>query len=246
MGSGTGKPHREKKTEIIIAAGGGDAGQMLSDAVIHEGMIATTVTFARARALINRHVFDLMILDAVVRAEDALRLCRQIRAVSTIPIIAVVAQGREDIILAAFESGADDCVSSPFGTREMIARIRSVLRRASHDRAVHSLPKAFRFNRWRLDSWQRTLRRPDGTVVDVTAAEFDLLVVFCQNPGRILSREELLASTHAGLAGPIERSIDVHISRLRHKIEDDPHNPTLIKTVRMGGYFFAAIVETDG
>ncbi|NEK37266.1 response regulator [Rhizobium leguminosarum] len=245
MGSGTGKPHREKKTEIVIAAGGGD-GQMLSEAIVHEGMIATTVTCARARALINRHVFDLMILDAVVRAEDALRLCRQIRAVSTIPIIAVVAQGREDIILAAFESGADDCVSSPFGTREMIARIRSVLRRASHDRAVNSLPKAFRFNGWRVDSWLRTLRRPDGTVVDVTAAEFDLLVVFCQNPGRILSREELLGSTHAGLAGPIERSIDVHISRLRHKIEDNPRDPTLVKTVRMGGYFFAAVVEADG
>lgn len=247
MGSGTEKPHREKKTEIIIAAGGADAGQMLSEAVIHEGMMATTVTFgARARALISRRHFDLMILDAVVRAEDALHLCRQIRTLSTIPIIAVVAQGREDIVLAAFESGADDCVSSPFGTREMIARIRSLLRRASHDRTAHSLPKPLRFNGWRLDSWQRTLRRPDGTVVDVTAAEFDLLVVFCQNPGRILSREELLASTHAGLAGPIERSIDVHISRLRHKIEDNPRDPTLVKTVRMGGYFFAAIVETDG
>ncbi|TAU79648.1 response regulator transcription factor (plasmid) [Rhizobium leguminosarum] len=247
MGSGTGKPHREKKTEIMIAAAGGDVGQTLADAVIHEGMMATTVTFgARARALTGRHRFDLMILDAVVRPEDALHLCRQIRTLSTIPIIAVVAQGREDIILAAFESGADDCVSSPFGTREMIARIRSVLRRASHDRAMHSLPKPFRFNGWRLDTWQRTLRRPDGAVVNVTAAEFDLLVVFCQNPGRILSREELLSSTHAGLAGPIERSIDVHISRLRHKIEDNPHNPSLVKTVRMGGYFFAAVVETDG
>jgi two-component system OmpR family response regulator len=247
VGSGTEKQHREKKTEIMIAAGGGNVEQRLSDAVIHEGMMATTVAFgARARALISRHRFDLMILDAVVRAEDALHLCRQIRTLSTIPIIAVVAQGREDIILAAFESGADDCISSPFGTREVIARIRSVLRRASQDRAVNSLPKALRFNGWRVDSWQRTLRRPDGTVVDVTAAEFDLLVVFCQNPGRILSRDELLASTHAGLAGPIERSIDVHISRLRHKIEDNPHNPTLIKTVRMGGYFFAAVVETDG
>ncbi|MGR8965608.1 response regulator transcription factor (plasmid) [Rhizobium leguminosarum] len=245
MGSGTGKARREKTTEIMIADGGGDFERTLADAVIHEGMMATIAHGPRALALIRMRAFDLVILDAVVGTEDALHICRQIRAGSTVPVIAVVAEGREDVVLAAFESGADDCVSSPFGIREMLARIRSVLRRASYGRASHSLPKPFKFNGWHLDPWHRILSRPDGTVVDVTAAEFDLLVAFCRNPGRILSREELLASTHAGLAGPIERSIDVHISRLRQKIEDSPRNPTLIKTVRMGGYVFAAIVETD-
>lgn len=230
----------------MIADGGGDFERALSDAITHNGMIATTVSHdTRARALLRRRAFDLVILDAVARAEDSLRLCRQIRAVSTIPIIAVVPDGREDIVLEAFESGADDCVSSPFGFREMLARIRSMLRRESYGRAVQSLPRPFRFNGWRLDPWQRTLSQPDGIVVDLTAAEFELLLAFCRNPGRILSREELLASTHAGLAGPIERSVDVHISRLRQKIEENPRNPTLVKTVRLGGYFFAAIVEAD-
>lgn len=246
MGSGTGKARREKRAEVMIAHGGGDFVRTLSDAVTHDGMMVTTVVHGpRAHALIRRRAFDLVILDAVVRVEDTLRLCRQIRTGSTVPIIAVVPEGREDIVLAAFESGADDCVSSPFGFREVLARIRSVLRRASYGHAVHSLPKPFRFNGWYLDPWLRTLSQPDGTAVDVTAAEFDLLVAFCRNPGRILSREELLASTHAGIAGPVERSIDVHVSRLRKKIEDNPRNPTLVKTVRMGGYFFAAIVETD-
>lgn len=103
--------------------------------------------------------------------------------------------------------------------------------------------RPLRFDGWRLDPLRRQLHDPRNTRISLTTAEFDLLLAFCRNPGRVLSREELLTLTHAGLAGPVERSVDVHVSRIREKIETDPHEPALLKTVRLGGYMFTARVE---
>ena len=144
--------------------------------------------------------------------------------------------------IIGLEIGADDYVTKPFNSRELLARIRALLRR-TRPPAATPRPGPIGFNGWRLYPSERQLISPDGARITTTGAEFDLLLAFCQNPGRILTREQLLDLTHAGLAGPIERSIDVHVSRIRQKIEPDPRDPSLIKTVRLGGYVFTASVE---
>ena len=153
---------------------------------------------------------------------------------------------KEDVDrIVGLEIGADDYMTKPFNPRELVARIRALLRRAHSDpnlRAVRTQPLCFAG--WRINPAARELQSPDGVGVALTSAEFDVLVAFCRNPGKILSREQLLELTHGGLAGPIERSIDVHVSRIRQKIEPDPRDPSLIKTVRLGGYIFTPTVET--
>jgi two-component system OmpR family response regulator len=146
--------------------------------------------------------------------------------------------------IVGLEIGADDYVTKPFNSRELVARIRALLRRAqSGVRGGADRVPPLRFAGWRIDPAARQLCDPDGVQVTLTSAEFDLLLAFCNRPGRILSREQLLDLTHGGTAGPIERSIDVHVSRIRQKIEPDPREPALIKTVRLGGYVFTPIVE---
>jgi two-component system OmpR family response regulator len=146
--------------------------------------------------------------------------------------------------VVGLEIGADDYISKPFSARELIARVRALLRRAGTDQSAPQ-PKSetLAFLGWKIDPGTRRLRDPRGVKVQLTSTEFDLLLALCRNPNRILSREQLLELTHSGLAGPIERSVDVHISRIRQKIEIDPAEPDLIKTVRLGGYIFTAPVE---
>jgi two-component system OmpR family response regulator len=154
---------------------------------------------------------------------------------------------KEDVDrIVGLEIGADDYVTKPFNSRELVARIRALLRRAQGE--AGPAPGRLRrlcFAGWRIEPTARQLHDPDGVRVAMTSAEFDLLLAFCQNPGRILSREQLLDLTHGGLAGPVERSIDVHVSRLRQKIEPNPRDPLLIKTVRLGGYVFTPVVEYE-
>lgn len=194
-------------------------------------------------AMLDRHPFDLVLLDIMLPGEDGLSLCRRIRGDRTVPIILLTAIDEEVDRILGLEMGADDYITKPFSTREVIARIRSVLRRTLQNPDGSDRKRVLRFNGWRIDPIRRQLHNPDAVRVGTTTTEFDLLLAFCRNPGRILSREELLTLTHAGLAGPIERSVDVHISRLRHKLEDNPKEPALIKTVRLGGYVFTAAVE---
>lgn len=186
---------------------------------------------------------DLVLLDIMLPGEDGLSICRRIRTNSAIPIIMLTALTEEIERVVGLEVGADDYVGKPFSTRELVARIRALLRRSSGDQrfSLASL-EVLNFDGWEIDSSSRQLRNPHGTQVQMTSAEFDLLLALCRNPNRVLSREQLLELTHSGLAGPVERSVDVHISRIRQKIERDPHDPVLIKTVRLGGYIFAARV----
>ena len=187
---------------------------------------------------------DLVLLDVMLPGEDGLSICRRIRTTSAIPIIMLTALSEEMERVVGLEVGADDYVGKPFSTRELIARIRALLRRSGGDQRFSlASSQVLVFDGWEIDPATRQVRNPRGVHVQLTSAEFDLLLAFCRNANRVLSREQLLELTHGGLAGPIERSVDVHVSRIRQKIERNPHDPALIKTVRLGGYIFTGKVS---
>jgi two-component system, OmpR family, response regulator len=199
------------------------------------------------RVMVDRRV-DLLILDVMLPGEDGLSLCRKVRAESETPIIMLTARGEDVDRIVGLEMGADDYLAKPFNPRELLARIHAVLRRqAFGQNASRAEPAtALGFAGWRIDVRLRELRNPDGARVVMTSAEFDLLQTFCERPGRVLSRDVLLDFTHGRNAGSFERSIDVLVSRIRRKIEPDPREASLIKTVRSGGYVFTPRVEIIG
>src|SRR6266566_4536025 len=167
------------------------------------------------------------------------------RAESQTPIIMLTARGEDVDRILGLEMGADDYLAKPFNPRELLARINAVLRRqaAAYTASAIDGAIALAFLGWRIDFRLRELRNPAGARVAMTSAEFDLLRTFCERPGRVLSRDSLLDLTQGRNAGSFERSIDVLVSRIRRKIEPDPLDPTMIKTVRSGGYMFTPRVE---
>ncbi|MFA6267631.1 MAG: response regulator [Pseudolabrys sp.] len=188
---------------------------------------------------------DLIVLDLMLPGEDGLRICKRLRGHSQVPIIMLTAKGDDIDRILGLEMGADDYLTKPFNPRELLARIRAILRRAT---AANITPAGggagpLGFLGWRINRRRRELHNPQGARVVITDAEFALLQALCERPGRVLSRDQLLDVTQGRSAGEFERSIDVLISRLRRKIEDDPRNPAIIKTVRSGGYMFAPAVE---
>ncbi len=197
-------------------------------------------------AALSEGRFDLVVLDVMMPGEDGLSICRRLRAQGAMPIILLTALGEETDRIVGLEMGADDYLPKPFNPRELEARIKAVLRRAGA--AVETADggragRTLRFNGWSLSLTARELRDPGGALVSLTGGEFELLAVLAERPQRVLSRDRLLNLTRGRDAGPFDRSIDVQLSRLRRKIETDPKNPALIKTVRNGGYVFAAEVE---
>lgn len=187
---------------------------------------------------------DLIVLDLMLPGEDGLAICRRLRTTSSVPIIMLTALGEEMDRVVGLELGADDYMAKPFSPRELLARIRAVLRRPSnpHDGAAVAA-RAYRFGGWRVDPGSRQVHSPDGVRVMLTGAEFDLLVAFCERPRRVLTRDQLLDLTQGRSAGPFDRSIDTLVSRIRQKIEPDPKDPTFIVTVRLGGYMFTPEVS---
>src|SRR5712671_5862070 len=206
----------------------------------------TTATDGRemTRAMTDHRV-DLLILDVMLPGEDGLSLCRRVRAESQTPIIMLTARGEDVDRIVGLEMGADDYLAKPFNPRELLARINAVLRRQAAGRTASAIEgaTALAFLGWRIDIRLREVRDPAGARVAMTSAEFDLLQAFCERPGRVLSRDSLLDLTQGRSAGSFERSIDVLVSRIRRKIEPDPQNASLIKTVRSGGYLFTPTVH---
>jgi two-component system OmpR family response regulator len=188
---------------------------------------------------------DLVVLDLMLPGEDGLSLCRRLRMTSRLPVVMLTAKGEEIDRIIGIEMGADDYISKPFNPRELLARIRAVLRRTSltGSYAGDAGARSMTFQNWRLNCIERTLSNPEGSQVALTSAEFDLLQALCERAGRTLSRDQLIDITQGRAAGAFERSIDVLISRVRRKIERNPHRPELIKTVRSGGYIFTPVVE---
>ena len=195
---------------------------------------------AAARALLKSDRADVALIDVHMPGEDGLSLARHLREHHAgLAIVMLTSASTVVDRIVGLEVGADEYITKPFSPREVVARIRSILRRASYGLAAGDRPVPLRFDGWRIDPIRRQVHDPANTRVALTTTEFDLLLAFCSNPGRVITREELLTLPHSGLAGPIERSVDVHIRRLRQKIEADASDPVLLRTVRLGGYLFA-------
>jgi two-component system OmpR family response regulator len=197
------------------------------------------------RALRDSRI-DLIVLDVMLPAEDGFSICRRLRASSNLPIIMLTAKGEEIDRIIGLELGADDYLTKPFNPRELVARIRAVLRRGIADTVDGDRSGLLLiFDEWRLNPNVRQLHDPNGARVALTGAEFDLLLVFCVRPRRVLSRDQLIDLTQGRTAAPFERSIDVLVSRLRQKMEKDPKDPVLIQTIRSGGYMFSPAVARE-
>lgn len=191
---------------------------------------------------------DLVILDLMLPGEDGLTLARALRQESTVGIIILTGRGEIVDRIIGLEMGADDYLPKPFHLRELLARVKSVLRRASsrsmENQAVSPRSKA-RFAGWNLDLSSRELLSPSGKEVRLTTGEFDLLAAFVNNANQVLTRDRLLDLARNREGGPFDRTIDVQVGRLRRKLEEDPQRPTMIKTVRGTGYIFTPPVEVN-
>jgi len=190
---------------------------------------------------------DILVLDLMLPGDDGLTLCRNLRARSSLPVIMLTARGEETDRIVGLEMGADDYLAKPFSARELLARIKSVLRR------TRTLPENFettdirhiRFAGWTLDVAARHLVDSQGAVVKLSATEYKLLMIFVTHPNRTLNRDQLIDLMLSRDAAPFDRSIDVQVSRLRHRLRDDAKEPSIIKTTRGEGYVLSALVEIE-
>ncbi len=191
--------------------------------------------------------YHLVVLDLMMPGESGLDFARWLRGQSEVPIVMLTAMGEETDRIVGLELGADDYVAKPFNPRELLARIRAVLRRATADSSTpggkEPPTKALRFSGWTLEPARRRLLNPQGAEVPLTGGEYELLTVLVERPNRVLTRDMLMDLLRGRQAGPFDRAIDVAVSRLRRKLEDDGRNPQLIKTVRGGGYVLATTVD---
>jgi len=203
---------------------------------------------AQMRHLLAAEAVDIVMLDLGLPGEDGLALMRHLRGYWHGPVIIVTGRGETVDRVVGLELGADDYVAKPFDLRELLARVRSVLRRAGERAPAANLPAAapmlrHAFAGYLLDTRSHTLSGPDGADVPLTTGEFALLRVFVEHAGQVLTRDQLMSRLHGRDAGPFDRSIDVQIGRLRRKIEADPARPKIIKSIRGSGYLFAQQVQ---
>ncbi len=206
--------------------------------------VSTAPNGAAMRRTMAEVPVGLVILDLLMPGEDGLALTRHLRETSDVAIIILTVKGDTVDRVIGLEMGADDYIAKPFDLRELLARVRSLLRRSRGTTQDKPVSMKAQFSGWQLDLATYQLFSPAGAEVVLTSGEFELLVAFVNHPGRTLSRDELLNLTRDRDASPFDRSIDVQVGRLRRKIEVDPSQPMLIKTVRSAGYLFTPTVES--
>jgi two-component system OmpR family response regulator len=211
----------------------------------NEVRVTKAESAAAAREILAVHAIDLVLLDIMMPGEDGLSLARFLRATTRIPVILLTAKAEEMDRILGLEIGADDYVIKPFSPRELLARIKAVLRRTSGGANDVHAPDAqgFAFAGWILRTGERELVGADGVAVPLSTGEYNLLHAFVTHPKRVLTRDQLLDLSAGRELAAFERSIDNHISRLRRKVEADPADPKLIKTIWGGGYMLAAEVR---
>ena len=218
--------------------------QPLADYLAKQGFaVRQAEDAAKARSALVEETPDLVLLDIMMPGEDGLSLCRHLTEAKNIPVILLTARGEATDRIVGLEIGADDYVVKPFEPRELVARIRSVLRRAARPAAAPEEDAPYEFEGWRLDPLKRRLSDPEGTVVPLSSAEFRLLVAFLNHPRQVLDRDRLLDMVQGREAHLFDRAVDNQVSRLRRKIEADSRDPRLIQTVWGGGYRLAADVK---
>jgi two-component system OmpR family response regulator len=236
-------PHPE---HILIVDDDAEIRALLRDYLERNGLRATAAADGRGmRAALATGRFDLVVLDLMLPGEDGLTLCRELRAHSRLPVIMLTARGEETDRVVGLEMGADDYVPKPFSPRELLARIKAVLRRTQALPPLPDRPEArqLRFAGWTLDLARRQLVSPAGVVVPLSGGEYRLLRIFLDHPNRVLSRDQLLELARGREALPFDRSIDVQVGRLRRRLADEA--AALIQTVRGEGYVLASEVEAE-
>lgn len=237
----------DRPEHILIVDDDAEIRHLLRDHLERHGMRAQAVADGRGmRAALDNGRFDLVILDLMLPGEDGLTLCRDLRARSNLPVIMLTARGEETDRIVGLEMGADDYVPKPFNPRELLARIKAVLRR-SQSLPSQAVAEASRlcFAGWTLDLAHRQLTSSAGVVVALSGGEYRLLKVFLEHPNHVLTRDQLLDLTRGRESTPFDRSIDVQVGRLRRRLGDTGQEPVLIKTVRGEGYVLAATVEAQ-
>lgn len=233
------KPLNNKK-HILIVDDDEEIRTLLAEFLDQYSYEVTLAANGQAMFLaLQKNRFDLIILDIMMPGDDGITLCKEVRKTSDIPIIMLTAIGDVTDKIIALEVGADDYLPKPFEPRELLARIKAIARRFNEKPSVQQQQESIvSFAGWRLYMDKRQLISPEDLEVSMTSSEYDLLVALIENPNRVLSRDHLLDITKSRPSGPFDRSIDTQVSRLRHKIEPDPKNPSFIKTIRGGGYLF--------
>ncbi len=194
---------------------------------------------------LNHAAVDLILLDVMLPGTSGLDLTRALRGKTQVPIIMVTARGDEADRVLGLELGADDYIAKPFSRPELLARIRAVLRRSQisgDTRAGGALGDHILFAGWRLDTRRRELIAPDGSAIDISGGEYDILLAFCEHPQRVLSRNQLLDLARGRMSDSEDRAVDVMVSRLRRKLEPSEDSPSIVKTVRGVGYLFQPTV----
>jgi len=233
---------------ILIVDDDREIRRLLQEYLTQSGYRVTDVGEGRAmRKALDEYQIDLVVLDLMLPGEDGLSLCRTLRIRSNIPVLMLTARGSEVDRIVGLEMGADDYLAKPFSPRELLARIRSVLRRANSLplQSVDPDVSAYRFGGWSLDVVTRNMTAADGLVVPLSGAEFRLLRVFLEHPNVVLSRDQLLELVSGRESMPFDRSVDVLIGRLRRRLNDAGKEPALIKTIRGQGYVLATRVESE-
>jgi two-component system OmpR family response regulator len=229
---------------ILIVDDDEEIRTLLADYLGEQGWhISTAPDGTAMQQALDSTPVDLIVLDLTLPGSDGLTLCRELRAHSAVPVIMLTARSAPLDRILGLEMGADDYLCKPFEPRELLVRIRNVLRRSSTTaNDIHSSSTLWHFADWTLDETTRQLQNTTGLVVMLSGGEYRLLKVLLERPNRALNRDQLLTMTQGRETDPLDRSIDLHISRLRQKLGDDARAPKLIKTLRNEGYLLAATV----
>jgi two-component system OmpR family response regulator len=239
----------ENNDHVLIVDDDREIRELLASYLEKNGVRASLAANGRQmRTLLERVPVDLIVLDLMLPGEDGLTLCRELRSGKwrTVPVLMLTARSEETDRIIGLEMGADDYLTKPFAVRELLARIRSVLRRARMlppNLQVTEAVQFLEFGDWKLDTTARHLLDAQGTMVALSGAEYRLLRVFLDHPQRVLTRDQLLNLTQGRDADQFDRSIDLLVSRLRQRLQDDAREPRYIKTLRSEGYVFSATVE---
>lgn len=233
----------ETDKHVLVVDDDGEIRHLVGKFLRENGYRVTTARDGREmRQILKDAVVDLVVLDLMLPGTNGLDLCQEIRKSSALPVIMLTARSAEADRIVGLELGADDYLAKPFSPRELLARIKAVLRRAGTTAAPRGAGRQLKFDGWVLDTQRRELTNPAGVVIDLSTGEYDLLLTFLEAPQRVLSRDQLMDAAKHRLATGFDRAIDVQVSRLRRKLDVSEEGQAMIKTIRGAGYMFVPAV----